>query len=205
METETYKGHSIEIKQDINSESPREWDNVCVFHIAHKRYDFGDKNYNTPESIQEAEQEAIREGDIVLPLYIYDHSGITISLTPFACRWDSGRVGFVQVSRSTMIAEHNKKIFTSKLKARALLIAQDEVKILDCYLCNEVVGYVVDTDGDSCWGYYSVEEALAGAKEVIDYIVSEKIKNHFEQVKMCIRHKVPYYARTSLDKCMAVL
>lgn len=29
------------------------------------------------------------------PLYLYDHSGISISMTPFGCRWDSGQVGWI--------------------------------------------------------------------------------------------------------------
>ena len=60
-ETETYKGHEIEIQYDQNPESPREWDNICVFHVAHRRYSFGDKNYNDSESIHEAQRTAERD------------------------------------------------------------------------------------------------------------------------------------------------
>ena len=72
IETEDYKGHTIDIITDDNPESPREWDNICIFHIAHKNYSFGDKNYNDSESLKDAEKEAINNGDIVLPLYIYE-------------------------------------------------------------------------------------------------------------------------------------
>ncbi len=70
IETIKYKNHTIEIFPDETNFSPRENDNICIFHIAHRRYAFGDVNHTDLDSILEAEQEAIRNGDIVLPLYI---------------------------------------------------------------------------------------------------------------------------------------
>ena len=195
-ETETYKGHEIEIQYDQNAESPREWDNICVFHTHHNNYSFGDKNYNDSESIHEAQRTAERAGDIILPLYMYDHSGITISLSPFSCRWDSGQVGFVQILRKKMIEEFGKKILTPKLKTRALEIAESEVEILDCYIRGEVFGYVVDDYYDSCWGYYSIKDALEEAKSVVDYMVKEAKEKHCKQLKTWIKNRVPLYART---------
>ena len=167
-ETKMYKGHKIEIKYDENPESPREWDNICIFHITHSRYSFGDKNYNDRKSIDNAFHEAKRNGDIVLPLYMYEHSGITISLSPFSCPWDSGQVGFVQVPRNKIIEEFGKKIFTKKLKEKALEWAKIETETLDSYIRGDVYGYVIDEDGDSCWGYYSIEDAMIEAKSVVD-------------------------------------
>jgi len=203
-ETETYKGHKIEIKYDENSESPREWDNICVFHTAHKRYAFGDKNHNDRESIQDAEREAIRSGDIVLPLYMYEHGNITISLTPFSCPWDSGQVGFVQIPRKKMIEEFGKKNFTKKLKKRALEVAQGEVEALDCYIRGDVYGYVIDEDGDSCWGYYDIKYAIQEAKDSIDWIVKEAKKKHYEQLKTWIKNKAPLVVRTSMKQALEV-
>ncbi len=196
-ETETYKKHEIEIEYDEHAESPREWDNICVFHVAHRNYSFGDENYNDSESIHEAQRIAKKAGDIVLPLYMYDHSGITISLTPFSCRWDSGQVGFVQIPRKKMIEEFEKKIFTPALKKKALKIAESEVKTLDCYIRGDVYGYVIDED--SCWGYYSIKDAMDDAKGTIDGIIEYEKKKHFEKLKTWIKNKVPIYARTGLE------
>ena len=182
-DNETYKGHNIDIEYDQDPKSPREWDNICVFHIAHRRHSFGDENYNDLERINEAEAIAKSNGDLVLPLYMYDHSGITISLTPFSCRWDSGQVGFVQVPRKKFVEEFGKKNFTPKLKAKALELAKSEAETLDKYLTGQVFGYVIDEDGDSCWGYYSIEDALEEAKNIIDYMVNEAKKNHCNQLK----------------------
>ena len=196
-ESETYKGHTIEIQYEENPISPREWDNICVFHIAHKNYNFGDENYNDRESIHKAEAEAKRNGDIVLPLYMYDHSGITISLSPFSCPWDSGQVGFVQVPRQKMIEEFGNKIFTSKLKKGALKTAKNEVEEMDRYVRGEVYGYVIDDGDESCWGYYGKEYAIEEAKGVVDYIVKYNIKEHCEKVKEWIKNKVPLNYRTN--------
>jgi len=175
VETIKYKGHKIEIFNDEDGYSPRENDNMCVFHIAHRNFNFGDKNYNNRESILEAENEAKRIGDIILPLYMYSHSGETISLSPFSCPWDSGQVGFVQVKRKDIIDNFGKKIFTKKLKQKAVEVAEMEVKEMDSYIRGEVYGYKIDKDGDSCWGFigdmkYCIEEA----KSSVDYTVKNE-------------------------------
>jgi hypothetical protein len=203
-ETTTYKGHEIEVHYDEHPESPREWDNICVFHIGHRRYAFGDKNYNDFESMEEAKREAKRNGDIVLPLYMYDHSGVTISLSPFSCPWDSGQVGFVQIPRKNMLEEFSAKIFHKKLKERAMSIAKGETETLDSYIRGEVFGYVVDDHADSCWGYYSVEDAMAEAKSIVDWMVKEAKEKHCEQLKTWIKNKVPFYARKSFAESLEV-
>jgi len=203
-----YKGCTIEIHNDNSDNSPREWDNICEIHVAHRRYAFGDYNYNNLESITEAEKERKNNGDIILPLYMYDHSGITISLSPFPCQWDSMRVGFVSISKDKMIKEFGKKIFTKKLKVKAIELAKAEVKDLDMYLKGEVVGYIVKgKDGeeiDSCWGYYDENYCIEEAKSVIDYNLTDKKKKHFEYVKEMINNKVPFQYRESFQEAIAL-
>jgi len=203
-DTKTYKGHEIEVKYDENPESPREWDNVCVFHVAHCNYNFGDENYNDSASIKAAEAEAKRNGDLVLPLYAYEHGGITISLGQFSCPWDSGQLGFVQVPRKKFVEEFGKKNFTPKLKAKALKWAQSETETLDKYIRGEVFGYVIDDDGDSCWGYYSIEDAMDEAEGIIDWIVKDAKEKHCEQLKIWIKNKVPMENRHTMKTALEV-
>jgi len=198
VETIEYLGHQIEIFPDMNPESPREWDNLCVFHIAHKRYAFGDVNHNSLESIKEAEKEAKRNGDIILPLYMYDHSGITISLSPFSCPWDSGQVGFVAIPRKKAIEEFGKKVFTKKIKEKALRIAHCEVESLDYYIRGDMYGYMIDDGEDSCWGYFGIKDCTEQAKEVVDYMVKQEKKEYCEKVKQWIKNKVPLIYRKEL-------
>ena len=56
-----------------------------------------------------------------LPLFLYDHSGITISTGSFGCRWDSGLVGFIWTADETATQEW----------------LESEVKTYDQYLTGE--------------------------------------------------------------------
>jgi hypothetical protein len=72
----------------------------------HKRYDLGDKHeYRKGDYSSWAAllKEIIRREDPIClkPLYLYDHSEITIRTYPFDCPWDSGQVGFVFITRDT--------------------------------------------------------------------------------------------------------
>jgi hypothetical protein len=177
VDTTAYKNHTISIFYDEDAESPRSWDNLCEFHCAHRRYSLGDEGFNCSNSSDciSAAQQAEKQGDIVLPLHLYDHSGITISLTPFSCPWDSGQVGFVIIRREKMLQEFGAKRFTQFLKNKALKIAQSEVQIYDQFLRGEVYGYVVDGNGDSCWGIYGLEECIKEAKSVVDSMEEVKV------------------------------
>ncbi len=185
IEAAEHKGYKIEIHHDDCGESPRNWDNICVFHIGHQRYSFGDVNHKDIESLNKAVREAHRNKDIVLPLYMYDHSGITISLSPFSCRWDSGQVGFVVVPRLKMMEEFSAKIFHPLLRAKGLKVAQGEVEIMDKFVSNQVYGFKIfgpkqgDFDDDdcreeleACWGFYGeVAELIQECKGSVDWMV----------------------------------
>ena len=53
--------------------------------------------------------------NVVLPVYMYDHSGITINTTGFSCPWDSGMVGIIYVSKEKIREKFNIKRISSKL------------------------------------------------------------------------------------------
>jgi len=178
VKTIEYKNHTINIYYEENPESPREWDNLCEIHYSHKRYIIGDVGYSTGQKCIEAVKDMEKNGDLVFPLYMYEHGGITISLTPYSCPWDSGQVGFVVAPRLKFLKEYGKKIFTKKLKEKALKMAQAEVNTFDTYLRGDVYGYKIVKDDevvDSCYGYYGddTEEVIKEAKSVIDQITTE--------------------------------
>lgn len=170
---ETYRDLIIKIYQDDNAESPREWDNIGKMVCFHRHYVLGDKHTLTVEDTKELMTD---KTVVALPLYLYDHSGITMSVNPFSCQWDSGQVGIIYVELDKM-----KKEFPS-IKLRKKLIEQakksliQEVKTYDDYITGNVYGYVIeDKNGnniESCWGflgYYDGEYgALSEAKSVVD-------------------------------------
>ena len=117
-----HKGFTINIERDEHPQNPREeCDNITVMACFHKRYTLGDKdhgydanNYANWEQMGEA---IVKQEDVaaILPLYMYDHGGITIRTTPFDCQWDSGQVGFIWITRKSVSANLGWKRITQKL------------------------------------------------------------------------------------------
>jgi hypothetical protein len=148
-------GYKVEVVQDTDPGSPREWDNAgTVALVDRSRYNFGD------ERLSRDEMDAIINDPsmIVLPVYIYDHSGITINTTGFSCQWDSGQVGIIYISRKDAVKEWGNKICTQTVAERARRYLKGEIDVLDQYVTGSVYGYrVLDPEGDetdSCWGFY---------------------------------------------------
>lgn len=106
--------------------------------------------------------ETIERDYLILPLYLYDHSGITISTSPFSCRWDSGQVGFIWVSKADIRKAYRVERISPKLKERVLKYLNNEVETYDQYLTGEVYGYIIGTEEDehieSCWGFFGDED-----------------------------------------------
>ena len=179
VETVEHNGKTIEIYQDEDPINPRENDNADIMICFHKRYNLGDKHkYNSDNfnGWSELDKQLIEDYAPVAikPLYLYDHSGITISTNPFSCCWDSGQIGFVLISRETALYEFSKKKLTKKLKEWAERYIDASVKEYDQYLTGDVYGYVIkDENGeetDSCWGFFGMKYAVEEAKSEIDYI-----------------------------------
>lgn len=124
----------------------------------------------------------IEKNICLLPLYLYDHSGITMNTTGFGCGWDSGQVGFIFIDKATVLKEFGGKILTKKLKEKALDYLKNEVKTYDQYLTGDVYEYRIydeNEDGsiDSCGGFYEEAEALKEAKSICDFYASQRIQN----------------------------
>ena len=126
--------NKLRVVQDSFGDSPREWDNLGTMVCFHNRYDLGDKHsydaddYSGWEEMEKAIRKEEGRGTIVLPLYLYDHSGVTMRTSPFNCRWDSGQVGFILTSRKTILSEFGGKIVTKKLRERVSGILEGEVE-----------------------------------------------------------------------------
>lgn len=156
-----YKNHLIEIHYDEWDMSPRDWDNYGTFVMFHRNYDFGDKHSFT--SVQDLEAHINRDDVISLPVYMYDHSGVTIKTSPFSCSFDSGQIGYIFMDA----VEANKF-------EKPLDILEDEIKTLDSFIRGEVYGYkVFDDEGtevDSCWGFVGdYDYCESNAKAIVDY------------------------------------
>ena len=172
IEQENCKGCEIKIVYDTDPINPvEEYDSFGKMICFHKRYILGHKHGHSIESFQ-AFLKANEKDIVVLPLYLYDHSGITISTTPFNCQWDSGQVGFIYATKEQILKEYGVKRITSKIREKVEKLLITEVDTYDKYLTGEVYGFVIEKNGeieDSCYGFYDTPENLIKeCKSIID-------------------------------------
>ena len=212
-DSKTYKGHEIVIKYDESPQDPRtEWDNLTELHVlADSRYYLGEKQHADREDIDAEVAAANKAGDMVLKLYAYIHSGVALSLESFYgklpqghAEYDSAQCGVVIIRRKDILENFGIKRITKDIKERVYKIAESDIKTFTQYLNGEVYGYIIDDHKDSCWGYYSIEDAMGEAKDIIDWIVKEDKTKHFDNLKTWIKNKVPLYARTTLGQAIEV-
>ena len=119
---------------------------------------------------------------ILLPLYLYDHSGITMRCHSFACPWDSGQVGWIYAPLEKVRKEYSCKAVTAKIRAKVITALESEVSTYDEYITGQVYGFIIeaptqDENGeslDSCWGFYGLEYVIEEAKGSADYQARER-------------------------------
>jgi hypothetical protein len=201
-EQETYRGLNIEIYYDDDSANdPRDWPNVSVMVCWHRRANLGDEQVDLdfvrsefgdkPESAIRtwlvSEYDALPNS--IMPLYLYEHSGMTICTGPFNDPFDSGQVGFVFATERTMREccgddwrtkghySRGGKVWWKTVRETI----DAEVKTYDSFLRGEVYYFVVeDFEGnvlDSCGGFVGeIEYCLSEAKSNADYHADERDK-----------------------------
>ena len=166
-------GNTVLINYDEYGESPREWDNLGTMVCFHRRYTLGDPHKHSIKSDDydtwsEMIEENTEEGDITLPLYLYDHSGLSISTGAFSCSWDSGVIGYITVSKETIIKEYGND--SPEQREKIIGYLKGEVETYDQFLRGEVFSYSVHTpDGeciDGCGGFFGYDHEASG---LLDY------------------------------------
>lgn len=176
------KSGKLTIYRDEDTLSPRENDNLGKMVCWHRRYGLGDKHdYETPRDFKESDE--YKDSVVCLPLYLYDHSGITISNSPFNDRWDSGQVGYIYTTNERVKEYLNvePREANKDLIAEALI---DETKLYDSYLQGDTYGFMLaDHKGreiDRMGGFIGdIDEVVTQMKDC----VSDKYKGLFEQLE----------------------
>lgn len=180
-----YKGYTISIEHDSDPMNPRDWDNFGNMVCFHKKYMLGDRfDFDIDDFGSWSEFrdyiEAELGGMVILPLFLYDHSGISISVgSPRAqhASWDSGQVGFIYCTDGDMVANGVKTLD----QAEALL--RGEVKSYDKYLRGDIYNYRITKEDtcqacnhtseifeDSCGGWEEADDAMKEAMQVVDHL-----------------------------------
>ena len=94
-----------------------------------------------------------RNGIAYLPLYVYEHSGITMNTGGFSCSWDSGQAGWIYTTKEEILkcggcikSEKGNwiKITERNWRKAAQIWMEGEVELYDQYLQGECYGYIID-------------------------------------------------------------
>ena len=181
--------NTLKIYQDEDAENPRTaWDNLGTFAYKHSRYRLGEEKISEPiewleeklglqnqyeysnERLEELEQKFYAKF-VAEPVYLYDHSSLALSTTPFGCNWDSGKVGYIYVERCKIREEYGWKRITKAREEQIVKYLQGEIETQNQYVSGDVYYFVIeDEDGDivdSCGGFYGDDWEANGIKDCI--------------------------------------
>jgi len=221
MENVEYRGYTIEIESDNDPLNPRtDYDTGTVMVCQHGCYSLGDEKHGVDlggcNNWADVKQAIIDQKSpiVILPLYLYDHSGITMNTTGFGCRFDSGQVGFIFVdeAKCDMIGWTKEYIATLtngdnpkyKGKEREEILTDfmiSDVETYDNYISRQVYRFEIDgiEDEYSCGGFFGYDHEKSGllseARSSIDADIGYKIKKKIEKLKELIKAKVPVIYR----------
>lgn len=173
METYKRNGLTVTIRQDEDPINPVEDDfNFGTMICNHNRYKLGNEQFsiNDYENWDDLAKHLRKErgAAIVLPLGLYEHSGITMYVGSSHDSWDGGQVGFIYATREQVANEFNDDMEAAEKCLRG------EVENYDQYLTGDVYGYIVtypDGTEDSCWNFFGLETAKEAANEIADSFV----------------------------------
>jgi hypothetical protein len=179
-------GDILKVIHDESAQSPREDDNLGTIAAFHRRYSLSDKDipFTSSDFGSWAEMETYiwnkLDACVVLPIYMYDHSGITINTVGFSCPWDSGQIGFIYVTKKKVRDEYSVKRINQVLIEKVTSNLVNEITTYDQYLTGDVYGYQVvkrvtcdeghthEDEIDSCWGFYGSDPETNGMLDTIN-------------------------------------
>jgi len=214
--SEVYRGFKIDIVYDTDPMNPRtENENLGHMICFHGRHSLGDTHsYKAPSDLIEDLTGSEPEGDlngaigdgsahriVWEPLYLYDHSGLTMRTTPFTCPWDSGQVGIIYITYDEIQKDIGVE-FTGEgpwVPSKEIIeqyekLLKGEVEEYDNYLSGSCYGFRIygpdldhadastdddehwlEDEEDSCYGFLCSYDGyvLENAKETVDGLIDE--------------------------------
>lgn len=157
----------IEVDYDECSDNPRNWDHIGEFCVSnHSRYL---ENESGIEIESESDFKALEKTHIILPVSVYDHSGVSIYVGSPCDRWDSGQVGWYIASKEEIKKRFNVKRISQKLRERVISYLEGEVETYNKWANGEVYSFILYHNGeeeDSCGGFYDIDD-------IYDYLPKE--------------------------------
>ena len=125
--------------------------------------------------------------NIILPLFLYDHSGLSISASSFGGRevhaeWDSGQVGWIYATAGEVKETYGSVSTENMEKAKQCLLS--EVKTYDAFLSGQCYGFRLYKDGEEIQagsGYFGFLPDIV--KELAADFLPESHKDMVENLK----------------------
>lgn len=179
LEEFVHNNCTVKIFIDPEPSNPRtDWDNGTIIAHWHSRYKLGESRISqcSADELKKQYEEFNNPILHIMPLYLFDHSGISISVQEFSSTWDSGQVGWVFITESKV----KEMGFTDTSPKSLKEIIESEVKNYDAYLNGRVYGYEVYSRHkkliDSCWGFIDdIDDCRNQAKAVaVNPVVKKK-------------------------------
>ena len=220
---EVYRGHTIQVYQDTDYQSPDEWgDDDDTFLVGYHREFWIKRDGFSEDRVKNALQDkytsACCEAELtekqcegcgqenaprmihplnkeyhILPLEAYIHSGVSLALMNEGNFVDRG--WDVSLVGAVFVKRASGRTFATARK-----YAKGLVQSWNDYLSGNVYGYQAGEDGEigSCWGFYGDYEKsglLENARGEIDFFVENKRKEKQKQTKAYLVNRVPLSAR----------
>ncbi len=131
--------------------NPRDGNNLGAIAFKHPKYDLGEERISDPIDWLEDRLKLQRRGlytrkrmrylekfflreYVGLRVYLYDHSGITISTSPFKLLSSSGQVGYIYTDKKQIKETLRTKRVTQKVRKRVKEFLQHEIEAFDNYI-----------------------------------------------------------------------
>ena len=208
LETLNIKGFDVNILADRDAENPLAWGSATLV-TAHRRYTFGgDRLPFDANSIEEAfdwhlDSKGLTRRDVIwLPVYLYDHSGLALSDTPFGDRWDSGQLGYIYESRSAIRAEYRVQRISAKREQSVLERLRHTLQLLEHWANGDVYAWEIPALDEYGGGFYGWDHDTSGlleyATDAIDAHLRQERQKRYARLKQLLRDHVPLHLRPAL-------
>ena len=161
---------------------------------------------------------------IIIPLYLYDHSGISMSAgsngTSFNRRghnafdpggWDTSSVGFIFCTHEDVKREYGVGPDKEGVEPmeRAERYLRGEVEVYSQYLEGSVYGYSIEPKDnnkaiecdDSCWGFYGYDWKENNLEDMAKWSIDSAIEKYRQSVRKL--HVEKMQTRKFLAECWA--
>lgn len=202
--TDPESGRWVEIVLDGYTDVIKDLEQVTKWSLCFVRKYAGlnINNFNVDDPVGSSEfneelDQIEAEGGLVVPIYMLDHSGVSVSLSPFGDKWDSGCGGYAVLTKIEI-----DSVFDGD-KDKAMAELSHVVKVIDARLEGRIYGmYTYDPANevdDSIWGFIdtdgfdSVLEAMSeyAPDEVFKNLIMSCVYGELDPLKVCTTAYVP--------------